>query len=144
MADHAPVSRPLSPHLQVWRWHWTMASSILHRATGVGNAVGALVITWWLASAALGPGAYGVFEGLALSWFGQLVLFGFTVSISYHFANGIRHLVWDVGKGYGPGIANAVSVFNIGFAIGFSVGIWVVLGLTGFPVFFLPVSILGA
>lgn len=133
MADHTPQSRPLSPHLQVWKWHPTMASSILHRATGVGNAVGALVLTWWLAAAALGEGAYANFEALALSWFGQVVLFGFTLSITYHFANGLRHLIWDAGKGYDPMVANVMSVFNIVFAVVASVGVWAAAALAGFP-----------
>lgn len=137
MADQTPQSRPLSPHLQVWKWHATMASSIFHRATGVGNAVGALVITWWLFAAAVGGGTYSVFEGLALSWFGQLVLFGFTLSITYHFANGIRHLVWDVGKGYEPGFANLVSNFNFLFALVATGGIWAAAVAAGFPLFFL-------
>ncbi len=124
MADQMNDRRPLSPHLQVWKWHPTMASSIFHRATGVGNYIGAVVLTLWVFAIASGPIAYNAFETLALSWFGRLVLFGFTVSLSYHFANGIRHLVWDAGKGYGPKLANAVSVFNILFAVAASIAIW--------------------
>ncbi|MEL7128858.1 MAG: succinate dehydrogenase, cytochrome b556 subunit [Pseudomonadota bacterium] len=117
--------RPLSPHLQQWKWHWTMAASISHRVSGCVLYVGTVLIAAWAISAAMGPEAYATVEGLLLSWFGQLALFGFTAAISYHFANGIRHLIWDgPGAGFAPGTASAVSVFNFAFAILATVGIW--------------------
>ncbi len=94
------AARPLSPHVQVWKWHVTMATSITHRVTGVGNAIGAVLLTWWLVSAAMGPAQYQVFAGFISSPFGLFLLFGFTASLMYHLLNGVRHLFWDAGRGF--------------------------------------------
>ncbi len=116
--------RPLSPHLGVWRWPVTMASSIFHRASGVGNAIGLVLLAWWLIAVASGPEAYANFAGLISQPLGRVALFGFTASLCYHLLNGIRHLVWDAGKGFGLPIAFAWSWFNIFGAIALAVGVW--------------------
>jgi succinate dehydrogenase / fumarate reductase, cytochrome b subunit len=92
--------RPLSPHLQVYRWQVQMVSSILHRATGVVLSLGSLLVA--LAS---GAKAWGDFTGFARSPLGFLVLFGWTWSLAYHLLNGIRHLLQDMG------VAVAVPAF---------------------------------
>jgi len=89
--------RPLSPHLQVYRWQWTMALSILHRGTGLFLSLGALYLVCWLLAIASGPDAYAAVSGFAGSIVGRLLLLGWTFSLFYHLANGIRHLVWDAG-----------------------------------------------
>ncbi len=91
--------RPLSPHLQVYRWQITMAMSILHRATGVALAVGAFGVMWWLLAVAGGV-SYEGFVACAASPLGRLALFGFSACLVYHLFNGIRHLLWDAGWGY--------------------------------------------
>lgn len=92
--------RPLSPHLQIYRWQITMAMSILHRATGVALTVGAFVLAWWLmAMAAGGESALRAAACLA-SPLGKLALFGFSLCLVYHLLNGIRHLAWDAGWGF--------------------------------------------
>lgn len=96
----ANVERPLSPHLQIYRWPITMVLSILHRVTGVGLGLGTLLLTWWLAAAAAGPEHYATVQAVLGSWFGRLVLFGFTWALFLHLCNGIRHLFWDMGYGY--------------------------------------------
>lgn len=96
----AQGERPLSPHLEIYKPQLTMVLSITHRFTGVGLAVGTLFLTWWLIAAAMGPEAYRFTQSIYGSWFGTLVLFGFSVSLFYHLCNGIRHLFWDVGLGY--------------------------------------------
>lgn len=96
----ANVERPLSPHLQVYRWQVTMALSILHRVTGAALGIGTLLLTWWLAAAAAGPDYYAFVQGVLASWLGRLILFGFTWAIVFHLCNGIRHLFWDAGYGY--------------------------------------------
>ncbi|MGD2133268.1 MAG: succinate dehydrogenase, cytochrome b556 subunit [Maricaulaceae bacterium] len=111
MASSSNDSKPLSPHLSIWRWHPTMLTSILHRATGVALYVGAIVLTIWLAAAAIGPGAYEQVEGLLLSPLGRLVLFGFTYAAMFHLLSGVRHLIWDAGTGFSPKGASAASVF---------------------------------
>ena len=95
-----PLGRPLSPHLQIYRWPITMAASITHRATGMALAAGTLFLSWWLIAAASGPDAYAVFAQAAANPLGQIVLFGFLWSLSFHLLNGIRHLAWDVGYGF--------------------------------------------
>ncbi|MEL6257933.1 MAG: succinate dehydrogenase, cytochrome b556 subunit [Pseudomonadota bacterium] len=117
--------RPMSPHLQVWKWHWTMAASIFHRASGVANYIGAALIAAWLAAAASGREMYNLVEDIIASAPGQLVLFGFTVSVLYHLANGIRHLVWDgPGSGFNPSTASLVSVFNMAFGLFGAIALW--------------------
>jgi succinate dehydrogenase / fumarate reductase cytochrome b subunit len=96
----ATRERPLSPHLQVYRWQITMTMSILHRATGIALTVGAFGLAWWLmAMAAGGEQAMHAAQCLA-SPFGKLLLFGFSLSLVYHLLNGIRHLLWDAGMGF--------------------------------------------
>lgn len=94
---HKAPPRPLSPHLQIYRVTWTMAMSVLHRATGIALYGGALVMVWWVMAAASGPGAYAYFTAVAGSWFGVLVLIGLTWVLMHHTMGGIRHLVWDMG-----------------------------------------------
>lgn len=92
--------RPLSPHLQVYRFQITMLMSILHRATGVALALGSLGLAFWLHALATGGEAYDAFTSLAGSFPGMIVLMGFSLALVYHLLNGIRHLLWDAGWGY--------------------------------------------
>lgn len=92
--------RPLSPHLQVYRWQLPMALSIFHRATGIALSVGTLLLVYWLSAIAAGPESYAAAQALLGSVLGKLVLFGFTFCLFYHLCNGIRHLFWDAGKGF--------------------------------------------
>ena len=91
--------RPLSPHLQIYRWQLTSVMSILHRATGIALAVGAILLVSWLGAASDGPDSYVAFQHFMGSWFGLLLLFGWSVALFYHLCNGIRHLWWDTGRG---------------------------------------------
>ena len=93
-------NRPLSPHLQVYRPQLTSILSILHRITGVVIWAGAVMMTYWIASATYGPEAFARAQWFLGSWFGRLVLLGLTGATFYHLANGIRHLAWDIGWGY--------------------------------------------
>ncbi|MFT3896091.1 MAG: succinate dehydrogenase, cytochrome b556 subunit [Thermomonas sp.] len=92
--------RPLSPHLQVYRWQVQMVTSILHRATGIALAVGMIGLVWGLLTLAGGPERWAAFTACAGSPFGRIVLLGFSWALAYHFINGIRHLVQDAGHGY--------------------------------------------
>ena len=92
--------RPLSPHLQVYKWQVQMVTSILHRATGMALAVGMLAMVWGLLALADGPERWDAFAACVGSPLGQVVLFGFAWSLAYHLINGIRHLVQDAGHGY--------------------------------------------
>ncbi|KAA2236833.1 succinate dehydrogenase, cytochrome b556 subunit [Salinarimonas soli] len=102
MAVKAPAPRPLSPHLQIYRWSWTMAMSVAHRITGSALYGGTVLLTIWLVALASGPGAYA-----SVAWFfgspiGYLVLFGYTWILMHHMLGGVRHLIWDFGYGMEP------------------------------------------
>ncbi len=112
-----PADRPLSPHLQIYRWQLTSVLSILHRASGVALSAGAILLVWWLVAAASGPQAYEGVQDFLGSWIGLLLLFGWTLSLFYHLCNGIRHLVWDTGH------ALDLELTYIGG--------WIVVGATG-------------
>lgn len=90
--------RPLSPHLTIYKPIPTMVMSILHRITGVALYVGTLLVAWWLLAAASGPSAFETASGFFGSWFGRLVLLGYTWALLFHMFGGIRHLIWDTGK----------------------------------------------
>ena len=114
----------MSPHLQVWRWHITMAASILTRATGVALYVGLLIVAGWAVALASGPEAYEAYMGLMGSFLGRLVLFGLTVSIFYHLAAGLRHLAFDSGAGFEPKTANMTATLCMAFGVVATLVVW--------------------
>ncbi len=107
---HKLAMRPLSPFITIFRWPITMATSIVHRVTGVALAGGMLVLTWWLVAAASGPETYDSFVAQISTTFGQIVLFGFSWSLAYHSVNGIRHLAWDLGYGFAVPTADKTGI----------------------------------
>ncbi|MGL4975819.1 MAG: succinate dehydrogenase, cytochrome b556 subunit [Bosea sp. (in: a-proteobacteria)] len=119
-----PVSRPLSPHLQIYSWSWTMAMSILHRATGVALYAGTLLIAAWLVAAASGKASFDTAQWLAASWFGRLVLFGYTFALMQHMLGGLRHFVWDLGHGYDPQVRMNMARFSMPLAAILTLLIW--------------------
>lgn len=108
-----------------------MAASILHRASGIGLAVGAVLVVAWLACLMAGPEAYATFTGLSGSWIGLIVWIGVSWSAFYHLASGIRHLIWDAGVGFSLGTADAMSWASIGFSIGGTAVFWFLLMRAG-------------
>ena len=110
MTNH---DRPLSPHLSVYRWPVTMVTSILHRATGIAMAAGFVALVIWLFDAATGPEAYAMFLGAANTLVGKLLLIGWSWAFFYHLSNGIRHLVWDSGRGFEKSQATVSAWFVI-------------------------------
>jgi succinate dehydrogenase / fumarate reductase cytochrome b subunit len=99
-AVNRPVSRPLSPHLQVYRPQLTSMLSILHRLTGIALSIGALYLAVWVICAAASPSTYAYFQGFNGSIAGRIVLGGWLFCLFYHLCNGIRHLFWDAGYGF--------------------------------------------
>ncbi len=93
-------ARPMSPHLQIYRWQITTVMSILHRISGVMLAVGAIGLTWWLLALSDGGAHYERTASIVASPFGKLLLFGFSLALVYHLLNGMRHLLWDIGWGF--------------------------------------------
>ncbi len=118
-------SRPISPHLGIYRWTITMATSIIHRLTGIALALGTLLLTWWLLAAASGPDQYAVVESFLYGWFGRLILFGFTWALSFHLLNGIRHLAWDTGWGFELKTASATGWLVVVLSIALTLLAWV-------------------
>jgi len=116
------VRRPLSPHVQVYRWPLSMTLSILHRATGVALGVGTLLLTWWLVAAASSDAAFANAQGFIGSAIGLLLLFGWSLALIYHLFSGIRHLVWDAGLGFDPPTYNTT-----GWAVVIATGVCTVL-----------------
>ena len=92
--------RPLSPHLQIYKPQITSVLSIMHRITGVALTVGMFLIVFWVTTLSLGESFYEFYMACIKSWFGNLILIGFTFALFYHLSNGIRHLFWDFGYGY--------------------------------------------
>ena len=117
-------ARPLSPHLQIYRWPVTMATSITHRATGIAMAAGTLVVAWWMIAAASGDDAYATFSLVARSPLGLLVLFGFVWSLAYHLLNGIRHLIWDAGYGFAVKTAERSGVLVYALSLAVALGLF--------------------
>lgn len=123
--------RPLSPHLQIWRFHVTMFASIANRVAGGALYFGVLVLAAWVACAAFGPDAYGAFGRLAASPLGLLVWFALTLGLVYHLLSGVRHLIWDAGAGLTPRSADALSHLSIWGSIVITVLFWIGLFMTG-------------
>lgn len=94
------AGRPLSPHLTIYRWPISMTLSILHRLTGVALSGGLVILTIWLLTLSYGVTAYEPVAALLGTLFGKLLLVAFSYAFFFHFCNGIRHLFWDVGKGF--------------------------------------------
>ena len=117
--------RPLSPHLQVYRPQITSVLSIAHRATGIVLAAGLLLLLWWLAAAASGPDAFETAQAAAGSFLGRLLLFGWTFALFYHLCNGIRHLFWDMGRGFELDTVSLTGWLAVGSAALLTVLAWV-------------------
>lgn len=118
------AARPLSPHLQIYRWEITMFLSILHRATGAALAVGALVFTCWLMAVMQGPAAYADFAGWARTPVGLLAALGWLFALSFHFLNGIRHLVWDTGTGVHTAAARRSGWLVLALSVVATAALW--------------------
>lgn len=120
-------ARPLSPHLSVYRWPITMTLSILHRVTGLVLSIGFVLLALWLMAAADGAEAYARFAGLAGSIAGRVVFALMTFSFFFHLANGIRHLIWDLGYGFEIRQANASAWAAIVVAVVLTLLFWLTL-----------------
>ena len=127
----ADASRPLSPHLQIYRWYLTMALSIVHRVTGAGLAVGLLLLTWWLTALASGPDSFATVQAVMDNFFGGLILFGFTLFFFFHALNGIRHLVWDVGYNLEKVAAFQSGVMVVAASVVLTLVTWIAILIVG-------------
>ena len=123
--------RPLSPHIQVWRWHVTMLGSILHRACLFGLYGGALMLAGWAVALASGEQAYLAYVSLLGSLPGKLVLLGLTFALFFTIASNVRHLLWDTGRAFTPKVADMITIASIVFAVVATTGVWVIAGQPG-------------
>jgi len=119
--------RPLSPHLSVYRWEISNTLSIIHRMTGVFLSIGAIVLVVWLVAAASGSRSYELLIGIFRGPIGSLLMLGWSYCFFYHLANGIRHLVWDVGYGFDRQTARMSGWGVVLISVIFTVAFWLAL-----------------
>jgi succinate dehydrogenase cytochrome b subunit len=120
-----PEDRPVSPFLTVWRWHVTMATSILHRVTGVALYGGLLLFCLWLMAVAAGADLHYAPVGVFLAGpIGQIGMYLLVACFAFHLGNGIRHFVFDSGAGLKPADADLSAWFVILFAIAAPIAMW--------------------
>ena len=126
MAHTRDAGRPLSPHLQIYRRTLTMMLSIVHRATGIALYAGTLLLVWWLSAAATSDAYFDFVQGIFGSIIGQLVLFGFTWALVHHTAGGIRHLIWDTGRGFDLVTVENTARLTVAASIIITIALWVI------------------
>ena len=115
---------PLSPHLQIYRWHISSLLSIIHRISGVINLLALILIFFWLIVLSFGESNYELFLLIINSFFGKFILIGFTWSMSFHILSGIRHLAWDLGYGFEIKTANISGIIVIISSLALTITIW--------------------
>lgn len=125
-AKKPALSRPLSPHLQVYRLQLTSVLSFSHRLAGIFLAVGSIYLVLWACAVAAGPDTYSMIQVFSASIMGRLLLLGWTVALFYHLANGLRHLLWDAGKGFSLKATYASGWAVLAFTIVATIVAWVV------------------
>jgi succinate dehydrogenase cytochrome b subunit len=123
--SNTQAQRPLSPHLQIYRPMLTMMMSIAHRLSGVGNAIGFILLTWWLVAISSGPEAYATVNDFFGSILGRFLLFVFSWGLIHHMLGGIRHLIWDIGYGFGPSEREWLTAATLVCSIGLTILLWV-------------------
>jgi succinate dehydrogenase / fumarate reductase cytochrome b subunit len=125
LAEVKQAARPLSPHLQIYRWSWTMAMSIAHRVTGCALYAGTVLIAAWLVAAASGPAAFETAQAITGSILGRLVLFGYSFALLHHMVGGLRHFVWDMGYGYEPETRMNMAKYSVVVSGGLTLLVWI-------------------
>jgi len=126
MAETKHVERPLSPHLQIYRPMLTMTMSIVHRITGVALYGGVILLVWWLSAAATSDAYFDLVQSFFGHWFGRIVLFGFTWALVHHALGGLRHLLWDTGRGFDLKLIEVLARANLIGGIVITFLIWIV------------------
>ena len=115
---------PLSPHLQIYRWHISSLISITQRISSVINLLAIILIFFWLLVLSFGENNYELFLLISNSFIGKFILIGFTWSMSFHLLSGIRHLVWDLGYGFEIKTANISGIIVIIFSLTLTIIFW--------------------
>jgi succinate dehydrogenase / fumarate reductase cytochrome b subunit len=120
------ANRPLSPHLQIYRFAMTMAMSIVHRITGAGLYAGTILLAWWLVAAASGPDYFDFVNRIYGSWLGLLILFLFTWALIHHMLGGIRHFIWDTGHGLDKPMRDQLATATLVGSVVITVLLWII------------------
>ncbi|VAV87597.1 Succinate dehydrogenase cytochrome b-556 subunit [hydrothermal vent metagenome] len=118
--------RPLSPHLQIYKPMLTMTVSIIHRITGIALFFATLLLAWWLIAAAAGPAYFDFVEGLLTSAIGRLILLGCTWALIHHALGGLKHLLWDTGRGYGLETIEKLAKGSLVLSIALTLVVWAI------------------
>lgn len=126
MAEIKKTERPLSPHLQIYSPMLTMMMSIIHRATGIALYAGVVLMVWWLTAAAASDDYFNLVQGFFGHWFGRLVLFGFTWALVHHAVGGLRHLLWDTGRGFDLALVELMARAAVGASVVITILLWVI------------------
>ncbi len=120
-----PKARPLSPHLQIYSPLINMVMSIVHRITGAALYVGTLLLAWWLVAIASGPDYFAYVNGIMGSPLGLIVLLGYSWALLHHMIGGIRHLIWDTGRGFDLASVDRLSWGTIILSLALTVMLWI-------------------
>ncbi len=126
MSQPHPSKRPLSPHLQVYRPMLSMTMSIVHRITGVALFFGTILLVWWLTAAAISDDYFNLVQSFWGHWFGRLMLFGFTWALIHHSLGGLRHFIWDTGKGFELATVETLVRANLIGSIALTLLLWII------------------
>ena len=119
------ANRPLSPHLQIYKPIPTMVMSIVHRITGSALYVGTLLVAWWLIAAATNEEYFNFVSAIYGSWIGLLVLLGYTWALIHHMIGGIRHLIWDTGRGLEKDTTTKMAWGSLILSVALTILIWI-------------------
>ena len=122
----AETRRPLSPHLQIYRPMLTMVMSIMHRLTGVALYCGMVLLVWWLSAAAISDSCFATVQAVFGHWLGRLVLFGFTWALIHHMLGGLKHFIWDTGRGFDLKTVELMAKGSLAASIVITLLIWVI------------------
>ena len=126
MSTNVKSNRPLSPHLSIYKPIPTMVASIAHRITGIALYGGTVLVAWWLIAAAIGPDYFDFVQTFMGTWFGRLMLFGFTWALMQHLLGGIRHLIWDTGALFDKHTSTKLAYASLAGSVALTLLIWVV------------------
>ena len=126
MIEQKSSPRPLSPHLQIYRPMFTMMMSIMHRITGVGLYLGIILLVWWLTAASISDSYFDFVQGFFGHWFGRLVLFGLSWALIHHALGGLRHFLWDTGRGFDLRLVEWLARANLAGSIGLTFVLWII------------------
>jgi len=126
MSETKPAARPLSPHLQIYRPMLTMMMSIMHRITGAVLYFGIILLVWWLTAAAMSDSYFDMVQGFFGHWFGRLILFAISWALIHHMLGGLRHLLWDTGRGFDLKFIEWLARANLAGSIVLTILLWIV------------------